>query len=68
MEERKVNHYLQYFNENMTSNGAMFQYFSLLKEADKAGEKEELWDAYWPVQSKISRREIDKSYENGIIS
>ena len=52
----------------MTSNGAMFQYFSLLKEADKAGEKEELWDAYWPVQSKISRREIDKSYENGIIS
>ena len=64
-----MNKYSKSFSEDMTSEQAMFQYFSLLKEAAKEGDKakEELTDAYKPIRSKITRREIDESFEKGII-
>ena len=60
--ENPVNQYSKYFSEDMSSDQARGQYFSLAAEIRKKGgteaDREELNKAYYPVSRKIVDRDF----------
>jgi len=54
------NKYSKYFNEDMSSLEAGYQYFSLYDESKAKGELELLDKAYFPVVDVIMQKELDR--------
>ncbi len=61
------NKYKKLFNENMNSGELRRIYLSVGRTLDKSKRKE-LYDAYRPISSKVTRKELEEAAEQGVMT